>query len=357
MKILFVLEYYPPHIGGVETLFENLITSLSNEKIDYKIITTFHPDRSSSPNITQVKCRNRYLFSLFALYHCFQQAKEVDLVHTTSYNAAIPAFFAAKYRKKKIIITFHEVWGNLWLRLPFMNPISKIGHFLFEQFILKLPFDIFHAPSQSTAKTLESHGVKAKKITQIYPGINLDQIPKDTWAPPREPMFTYFGRLGISKGLKIMLPAVINYLQQNPTAEFQFIIPRRPKKIFLWIQRKIKKARMTGRIQIYPIQEQEKLFETLSKSTAIIIPSHSEGFCFAATEAQAIGVPILASKNGSLPEVVGGLHNFLSEISHDALIYNLTKAQEGHWKEKAKREFQTKEFVKEYVWMLKKMNE
>ena len=39
MKIIFFLEYYYPNIGGVETLFKNLIDSLAQENHKITIIT------------------------------------------------------------------------------------------------------------------------------------------------------------------------------------------------------------------------------------------------------------------------------------------------------------------------------
>jgi len=39
MKVLFVLEYYSPHIGGAEVLFKNLCEGLTGKGHDVAVVT------------------------------------------------------------------------------------------------------------------------------------------------------------------------------------------------------------------------------------------------------------------------------------------------------------------------------
>jgi len=39
MRICFILEYYHPHIGGVEYLFKNLIEGLSKRGFEVSVLT------------------------------------------------------------------------------------------------------------------------------------------------------------------------------------------------------------------------------------------------------------------------------------------------------------------------------
>ena len=65
---------------------------------------------------------------------------------------------------KKTVITFHEVWGRLWFKLPFMNRFALFLHYCFEQFLLRLPFNRFIAVSESTASRLLEEGVKPEDL-------------------------------------------------------------------------------------------------------------------------------------------------------------------------------------------------
>ena len=60
---------------------------------------------------------NRYLFSLLSIPKVFNLAKDVDIIHTTTYNGAIPSRLIAKLKNKKSIITVHEVLGEKWFKL------------------------------------------------------------------------------------------------------------------------------------------------------------------------------------------------------------------------------------------------
>jgi hypothetical protein len=44
IKILFVLEYYSPHIGGMETLFQNLCEGLVKRGYKVAVVTSLLPD-------------------------------------------------------------------------------------------------------------------------------------------------------------------------------------------------------------------------------------------------------------------------------------------------------------------------
>ena len=178
MKILFVLENYYPNIGGVETLFKSLCESLAQSGYQIIVYTNkFDSNLEPEEHINNVKIirapfKNRYLFTLLGCIGAIKHAKGADIIHSTSYNAAIPAFIAALVRRKKVIITFHEVWGKLWFKLPFMNKLTLSLHYLFEQMLLKLPFHKFIGVSKTTSSRLIESGVSSKRVHTILNGID-----------------------------------------------------------------------------------------------------------------------------------------------------------------------------------------
>ena len=185
MKILFVLEYYHPHIGGVETLFKSLVDQLISTGHQVTIITQRF--NKKLPKVEKVgKCTirrytffNRYIFTILAFFPAFKYAFSHDLIHTTSYNAGFPAIFAGMYARKKVIITFHEFWGKLWFELPFMGKFQKWLHYVFEKLLIKLPFTKFVADSDNSKEALVQAGVRPSKINRIYCGLDYDQFPSN----------------------------------------------------------------------------------------------------------------------------------------------------------------------------------
>jgi len=358
MKILMILEYFKPHLGGVETLFDHLAQELSTAGHQVTILTSNHtgdlPSIEVMDRITihRVNVNSRYLFTWKAFFPAYQLSKEVDIIQTTSYNAALPAFLAALINRKKSVITFHEVWGKLWFSLPFSNKISALFHAFFEKILLLLPFNLFVAVSNATKKRLLENGVSGNRIKVIHNGLSYRHREV---SETNNKVYTYFGRLGMSKGLDLLLPASIPFLKENPDFKLRLITPQEPIHIYQYLQKIIQKNSLEKQIEWkheVPDQELENLLLT---SKWVVIPSYSEGFCFAAAESAALGIPILASDKGSLPEVVSGFHIFFKPHSILSLTHNLKKARDQKWEFKPLIKFELNHTVQSYIEIYQQM--
>jgi len=232
MKILFVLEYYYPNIGGVEKLFKELCESLVREGCDIQVITSrFDKNLAGEELVNGVKVKrlklsNRFLFTFFSIFKILSVAKSYDFIHTTSYNAAFPAWLAGKIQRKKTIITFHEVWGKLWYDLPYLSFIQRKLFSFYEWFILQLTFDHYIAVSEFTKRELAKADIAPEKTHRIYNGVSPEDYQLEEKKEPAEFTITYFGRLGVSKGLNLIIPASKKFLQKHPEAKLKLIIPK-----------------------------------------------------------------------------------------------------------------------------------
>lgn len=364
MTILFVLENYYPHIGGVETLFKLLAEKLAEQDHRVIILTTQleaeHPRKEELGNITVLRYpfKNRYFFTFFAIFPILRALREVDIVHTTSYNAGLPAFFAAKLCRKKVIITFHEMWGDLWFRMPFMSLVGRRLHHLFEQFLVKLPFDKFVAVSESTADSLRKAGVDSKRLLVNYNGINYDDFEVATEAKRHKNTkftYTYFGRLGVSKGLNLLLDAAQDLKKILPNTVLQLIIPKSPAPFYKDVLDTIHKNNLTDYIVLRHHLSFEELKTAILQSDCVVIPSYSEGFCFAAVETMALGVPIISSHQTALKEVIGGKHIKMEAMTKEALVRAAQQAKRGEWEETPLRQFHLRDTVQRYVELYQKL--
>jgi glycosyltransferase involved in cell wall biosynthesis len=90
------------------------------------------------------------------------------------------------------------------------------------------------------------------------------------------------------------------------------------------------------------------LQKELKASHCIVIPSYSEGFCYAAVEAIALGVPLISSDQGALKEVVSGKYIKMRSLSSEALVVALKRAAEGDWEESQRKIFPLNETLEEY---------
>lgn len=358
MKIAFVLENYFPNIGGVESLFKSLVESLAKQGHEITIITSritpASPLKEKKGNVTirRMPFNNRYLFTILGFFYALPYMRQCDLVHTTSYNAAIPAFFAAKLFGKKVIITFHEVWADLWNQLPYMGKVSKIIHNLFEQFLLKLPFNHFVGVSMSTSTNLAKAGIKKERISTIYNGIDYTEF-QDATLPVIQKhnkfTYTYFGRLGISKGLDLLLEAIPIIQSKFPDSQVKLIVPKVPNSFLKKIEDFLQQQQLTK----YVILKHHLSFEALKKeiqaSHCVVVPSYSEGFCFAAVETIALGTPLISSDQTALKEVVSGQFIKMDKLSVDSLVAAMEKAKHGAWEKTPIKKFELTETIQQYI--------
>lgn len=355
MRILFVLEHFHPYIGGAERLFQELTTALVREGQEVTVVTTrFRQDLPvredfGGVHIHRITCRNRFLFSFLSLGAVWRHARKCDLVHTTSYNAALPAWLGARLAGKPVVITFHEVWGRLWNRLPFIPFPLRLAYRMWEVLILQLRFDRVIAVSRATQRALEMAGVPPSRIDLIYNGLDYDRFPNNRHRPSRGFSFTYFGRLGASKGLDLLLPAAARFLRDYPEARFNLVIPRYPESLYLQVMRLMSDQGLAGQVDIKHDLSREKLFEVILGSSCVVIPSYSEGFCFVAAEAVALGVPVISSQKAALEEVVGGSFLPIEPFTIEGLVEALAKAHKGEWAFRKPVHFPLQESVERYL--------
>jgi glycosyltransferase involved in cell wall biosynthesis len=354
MKFLFIVEHYFPYIGGAETLWKNLSDQLVDNNHEVTVITTrFHKNLKKQETLNGVKIirlaiPNRFLFTILSVKKCIEIAKTVDLIQTSTYTAAIPAFIASKVTKTKCVITFHEYWGKLWFKVPFTSLFSKFMYFSFEWFILKLKFDKFIAVSDFTKSRLIEAGINQNNIKRIYNGLEYSHFNVFNLAHSNQFTFCYFGRLGVSKGLDVLLEGFSIFILKHPGVKLKMIVPNYPKSIFLKIRELAKTLKIdTNIIWKHNLSDNDLMNEIIS-TNAVIIPSLSEGFCFTAAETVALKMPVISSEKGALKEVTGGKIITIESLSPEGLNQALESAFRCEWDEKEVTLFPLDTTVKQY---------
>jgi glycosyltransferase involved in cell wall biosynthesis len=355
LKILFILEYYYPNVGGIEKLFKELAEALVKKNYEVMVITNRYEKSLESEEIIngvrvkRVNLKNRFLFSFFSLATVLKHARNFDLIHTTSYNAALPASLAGAFLNKKVIITFHEVWGNLWFKLPFINRFQKTLFYLYEKLIIKLPFDTFIAVSDSTKQNLMAHSIASRKILRIYNGIEYKYSYKDEVIASKKFIFTFLGRLGVSKGLDILIPAAGQFIKEYPKAVFQIISPDNSKAMKRKVENLIRKHHLEKNVNWFTNLDSLQVEEKLLSSNCIVIPSYSEGFCFVAAEAVALEIPIISSGKAALQEVVSGKYILMETFDVEGIYKSLIKAKNEEYEDSPIKKFLLQDTLESYL--------
>lgn len=346
MKILYVLENYYPFVGGVETLFQNVCEGMATKHTVAVICSAM--DSVVPPKgqnyichngvfIHRVNTKNRFLFPLFALYKSVQMAKISDVIHTSTYTGAFPAWVASKIWHKPCVITVHEVLGDRWKKFGFKHAWLLE---LLEKIILKLDFDKYISVSQSTQRQLGRMGIQSEVI---YNGIDYEHWNPDKYEPIRlHDGFTYlyFGRPGITKGLHLLLNVASQVSKVFSKSKLVMILSAEPIDQRQEILRLIKALGLEEHIIVMKSVPYGMLPRYIKGADCVVVPSLSEGFGFSCAEACAMGVPVVVTDVDSLPEVVSGKYKVarcsvksLTEAITDIPdgIYNVTQLKKFTW--------------------------
>lgn len=366
MRILFILEYYPPHIGGAEIVFKNLCEGLARRGNDVTVITSKLRNTKAFEIINGIRIYRvkvpqrgaRYWFTFLSIPKVFHLAKKADLIHTTTYNGAFPAWLASKLRGKRCIITVHEVLGSQWKRLTNMRSFWAGLHQILERLIISLPFDKYIAVSQYTADCLKRLGVNYRKLEVIYNGIDYSlfspekadgEAMRQKLNLGNEFIYMYYGRPGISKGVEYLVQAVPLIAKTIPNSKLLLILADEPKGRYENIERMIKNLSIEDEIILLDPVPRNQLPNYIAASDCVVIPSLSEGFGFSAAEACAMEKPVVASNVASLPEVVSGRYVSVEPRNPEAIAKGIEKIYKGEVKNSDGKVFTWDECVQKYL--------
>ncbi|MGD0355255.1 MAG: glycosyltransferase family 4 protein [Dehalococcoidia bacterium] len=365
MKVLFVLENYFPFIGGAEVLFKNLCEGLVEKGHQVTVITSSLPQAPYNEMVNGVEVLrvqtprkgSRYWFTLLAIPSSIRIVKKFDIVQTTTYNGAFPAWLAARLAGKKCLITVHEVIGSDWKDMQGMNWLTAWLHRFLEWLIVALPFDRYVTVSQYTAKRVEKYGIRPQRISVAYNGINYDQFDMSKADRPaiREMLnlsdkfvYMYFGRPGISKGVEYLIAAAPLISREIPNSRLLLLLGKEPAEGYKKMLSLIKEMQIEELVILHDPVPRIELPGYIAAADCVVVPSLSEGFGFTAAEACAMEVPVVASDVGSLPEIVSGRYMLIEPRNTQAIADAVVEVYNNRAKAKARKVFTWNSCVDKY---------
>jgi glycosyltransferase involved in cell wall biosynthesis len=152
----------------------------------------------------------------------------------------------------------------------------------------------------------------------------------------------YFSFLSVSKGLFTALKSIPQVIAQNPNIFFTFCGPIESDSLSEEMERFIKEHHLRSHIRIIGyISDSKKRTQLFRTSDIFIFPTHRDVFGLVLLHAMAEGLPIVASNEGAIPEIVeNGRNGYLfKKEDSDALAQKiLFLAENPHLREKISKE-------------------
>jgi D-inositol-3-phosphate glycosyltransferase len=367
MNIVFIIDYYYPHIGGVELVFQRLAEGLKKREHHVKVITIKTDNKIPSTEllngveierIRTPKIGDRFFFSFLCIPTVLRAVKKADIVHTAAYSGALPAFVASRLFKRPIVFTIPEVLGSRWLFVE-RNPLLAYIYKFIEWVITKMPYDQLVAISNATLEDARKIRVSKEKSTCIYGGadcFNDDFISKKggnlkkiIGAKNDDFIYLYYGRPGITKGITYLLQATTIIQKAIQNSRLVLILSKQPENQFFKIVNSVKELQNKANIHILPsFVNKSELYSYVQDADCVVIPSITEGFGLSAVEGVSLGVPVVATRAGSLPEVISGRHLLVDVASPVAIADAVIRIYHGDYDITPVRKFLWENMVMEY---------
>jgi glycosyltransferase involved in cell wall biosynthesis len=163
------------------------------------------------------------------------------------------------------------------------------------------------APCEAARQDLVTEfGIPEAKTGVIFNSVDVRSIENlDVRRPPLKgllnnggPVITSVGRLGRVKGHRFLLMAFSEVLKYHPTSRL-IIVGEGPERAEL--EKLAAELEITGKVDFTGHQVP---YGILANSTVFVLPSLREGIPAALLEAMVLGVPVVASNVGGVPEII-----------------------------------------------------
>jgi len=233
--------------------------------------------------------------------------------------------FSAKMRsllnKSKLVITWHEVWGDYWFEY-----LGKKG--IFGWGVEKLTTKLTEgnvAVSERTKEDLERIGVKGD--VQVIPnGIDFGEIEKIR-ASEEEADIIFAGRLIKEKNVDVLIKAVELVRKEIPDVKCMIIGDGPEKRV---LEKLATDLEMDNNIKFTGfLENHDDVISCMKSSKVFVLPSTREGFGIVALEANACGLPVVTvnhRRNAACDFITDDENGFICELSEGEIAERILVA-------------------------------
>ncbi len=317
-KINLLLIKNAPVLGGAEIYNLNLAKELLKKGVNIYVVTPLNELKKGFEDLgIQTKkmnwgeeASNRYAKLFFILTWPFYVLRFFFLLKKFKKEKDINLVFLQSLNEKLIITPIAKKLGIsvVWIEHgPLFNWIGQFAWYYKKE---SLKVDKIIAVSNMTREDLINNGIDSQKIILIYNGINIDKFPflredqkekrrKQLGLKENEKVVGYVGRLNDEKGVIYFLEAAYDIIKELPYVKI-FFVGSGPQMDFL--KKKAKDLNIENHVKFLGFRK--NIPDILSIFDVYVLPSKIEGLPLGLIEAMSMGIPIVASNVGGVPEAI-----------------------------------------------------
>lgn len=354
MRIALVSDsIYPFNKGGKETRSYDLATQLAKRGHDVHFYTMKFWEGGDvikkngfylhgiCPELPLYKKNRRYIwqgikFGISAFKLLGEDFDCLEADHMVYFHL-LPCKLACLLKRKKFIVTWHEVWGkDYWIK--YMGKKGILGYFM-EKLSSKLPDKII-AVSEKTKRDLVGElGVSPEEIVVIPNAIDIKKIGGIVKSKEKSDII-YAGRLLSHKNVDVLIKSMKHLKGRKLIIVGDGVERENLEKLVdeLGLRKNV----------IFKgfVEKHEDVLSLIKSSKVFVLPSSREGFGITVIEANACGIPVVTvneKDNASKDLIREGKNGFVCGLDEEEIAGKVLKGIE-------KKDWKTKEYVKKYDW-------
>jgi glycosyltransferase involved in cell wall biosynthesis len=267
---------------------------------------------------------SRRLLDMFAMGRAVAR-RSVDLMYFPSTYSFFPVWNVAK-----LVVTIHDTLPLSHPELVFPDRKGQFAWWIKETTAMRLADRIVTVSNASRRDIAAWSGLPERRIHVITEGPDPVFGPRATGhqaervlgrfgIPPCSRFFLYVGGLSPHKNLlrlveafALAAPSDVNLVLVGDFNDvFHTHVPQ--------IRAAISRHALEERVILTGFVRDEDLAHLYTSAYALIVPSLLEGFGLPAVEAMACGTPVVSSRAGSLPEVIGDAGLYFEATDIDSI--------------------------------------
>jgi glycosyltransferase involved in cell wall biosynthesis len=326
MNILLISHFFPPHKGGIETAAYNTAKKLTEKGHHVVVITTkvfgalndyekkegFHIYRYKSVNLVELKGlpQSSHLgVPLKAILNLKKIIKkyEIQIIHAEGRFfpiSLISALLNFLIFKKKMFIS---VQGRL--KFGLRSLIEYIFDNTITRFIYSKSSKII-CVSLSLKRRLIKFRIHNQNLMIIPNGVDIDEFSLKRKCPYLDKYLEnaidykkviFVGRLDLQKGVEYLIRAIPNVINNFTKVHFFILGNGRLEGNLKILVKSIAIEKYVTFIDLIPLEDMPKFY---SAADIFCLPSIHEGFPLSIVEALSMGLIIVASNTGGIPEAI-----------------------------------------------------
>lgn len=307
MRISFLTPEYPPGplLGGIATHTYTMARALVQAGHEVQVVTPGSPGVVCEDGITIARVRTGARLNPLSYRRLATAAMgwRPDVVHSAEWRAT--AWWLTRFTRLPVVTRLATPTGmvediNGRKRTPRINLLDYLERDQTRRSVA------VYAPSKAIASQVGSNWGIAPELIQVIPNsINLSAVREAGASKSSRPLparFTVFsGRLEVRKGIVPFALALSAVLNEYPDLHAVLIGRGGAAEVARFRQ------------DVSPVEERVHLLGELPRNDALavvaraelaVVPSLWENFGFVVLEALALGVPVIASNCGGIPEIV-----------------------------------------------------